>query len=511
MSNTLSGITQYVYPNTLDNLTLADQFDGQYVAIDGSSTMTGDLDMGLHNIKNLDTPTTNDEATNKLYVDTADNLRVLKSGDTMTGNLINTNGVNTFSTLSNNSLALSTGTSPLLLTTYTQQQITASTTSGTGNVFYNIDFSGPGINALRLFRGTTTSFPRINIHRGDNSLSIPIQLNPQGISYINGLSGDTCRLVIGNTALLNGSDLLSIYGNVSCNSVPTLSAHLTRKDYVDLRVLKSGDTMSGTLDMGNNYITNVLNPINAQDVATKNYIDNGFVNLSGVQIITGTKYFISSVGSIPNIIISRNNNISNVAQLQHQSSNDISYYTGTQSGTENYSIKVSQKFQPDKTLLELNYNTTTQASYIDAKTQQIKNVVDPTNAQDVATKNYVDTTFTTITNAYYLYSILTPTYTYNNETNLSLDTAGVGFTLNFNALNTYTDGKNFTLMYRNTGIFLVTMTITLTGSNNYFSDGVSTTKTFMMASGTQKMFKGVINGFITGTNDYLFLSEMTLL
>lgn len=46
------------------------------------------------------------------------------------------------------------------------------------------------------------------------------------------------------------------------------------KNYVDTTtVASSGDSMSGTLSMGSNFITNLLNPVNPQDAATKNYVD----------------------------------------------------------------------------------------------------------------------------------------------------------------------------------------------------------------------------------------------
>jgi hypothetical protein len=38
----------------------------------------------------------------------------------------------------------------------------------------------------------------------------------------------------------------------------------------------SGDSMSGNLSMGNRYITNLLNPVNPQDLATKAYVDAKF-------------------------------------------------------------------------------------------------------------------------------------------------------------------------------------------------------------------------------------------
>jgi hypothetical protein len=55
-------------------------------------------------------------------------------------------------------------------------------------------------------------------------------------------------------------------------------------NFSDTVVLKSGSTMSGALAMGTNKITGLGDPTNAQDAATKNYIDTAVIapgNLTG--------------------------------------------------------------------------------------------------------------------------------------------------------------------------------------------------------------------------------------
>ena len=66
-------------------------------------------------------------------------------------------------------------------------------------------------------------------------------------------------------------------------------------NFADTVVLKTGSTMSGALAMGTNKITGLGDPTNAQDAATKNYIDTVVLapsNLTGV---------ITSVGNVTSI------------------------------------------------------------------------------------------------------------------------------------------------------------------------------------------------------------------
>jgi len=72
---------------------------------------------------------------------------------------------------------------------------------------------------------------------------------------------------------------------------PTHLQDAATKIYVDtndnLRMLKAGDTMSGTLNMNNNSITNLSNPQNSGDAVNKSYID-ARLNNSGLLInLTG--------------------------------------------------------------------------------------------------------------------------------------------------------------------------------------------------------------------------------
>ena len=54
---------------------------------------------------------------------------------------------------------------------------------------------------------------------------------------------------------------------------------------IDGYLLKSGDTMSGVLNMDNNYIANVKDPASDKDAANRRYVKNNFISLFGTNIV----------------------------------------------------------------------------------------------------------------------------------------------------------------------------------------------------------------------------------
>jgi len=106
----------------------------------------------------------------------------------------------------------------------------------------------------------------------------------------------------GNNVVKFGNNLtdarINFYQDVilNSNSITNVKDPINLKDaatknYVDvndnLRILKAGDTMSGTLNMNNNSITNLSNPQNNGDAVNKSYVD-ARLNNSGLLInLTG--------------------------------------------------------------------------------------------------------------------------------------------------------------------------------------------------------------------------------
>jgi len=72
---------------------------------------------------------------------------------------------------------------------------------------------------------------------------------------------------------------------------PTNLQDAATKHYADtndnLRMLKAGDTMSGTLNMNNNSVTNLTNLQNSGDAVNKSYVDARLNNSGSLINLTG--------------------------------------------------------------------------------------------------------------------------------------------------------------------------------------------------------------------------------
>jgi len=114
----------------------------------------------------------------------------------------------------------------------------------------------------------------------------------------------------------------------------------------DLSALElSGGTMSGAINMGTNYITDILDPANPQDAATRAYVD-------------------AAPGAVTSV-----NSQDGIVSLSAANVGALDITGGTMAGD------------------------------IDMDTHTISNVVDPSLAQDAATMNYVDTEITSAVSA----------------------------------------------------------------------------------------------------------------
>jgi len=128
-----------------------------YLALSGG-TMTGAIAMGTNKITGLGTPTANEDAATKLYVDTADALKLNLSGGTLTGNLLftdNTYDIGASGATRPRNIFLSNNATIGGAITVTSD----STFSSTGALKISVGTTGqrPGSSAVGMLRYNTTT------------------------------------------------------------------------------------------------------------------------------------------------------------------------------------------------------------------------------------------------------------------------------------------------------------------------------------------------------------------
>ena len=182
----------------------------------------------------------------------------------------------------------------------------------------------------------------------------------------------TALLDIGNQSLTNVSDPANAQDAATKNYVDNTTAAaidaITLTGFVDGTTSSSVITTTrgatclltnipagGNVDMGDFRITDLLNPVNPQDAATKDYVDSigggGSITLTGAVTGSGTGTIVTTLTPITTSQISNFN-------------------------TSVLAFRLDEFAAP--------------TSAVSMNSQKITNVLNPTAAQDVATKDYVD-------------------------------------------------------------------------------------------------------------------------
>ena len=229
------------------------------------------------------------------------------------------------------------------------------------------------------------------------------------------ISGD---LTVGGTSSFDGQLDMNNAKIVNLGT-PTNSADATTKAYVDSVIpdvtgfLKTdgSNSMSASLDAGTNKVINVVDPAAAQDAATKNYVDTTVPSISGLLKIDGSNAMTASLDAgsnkiknvtsgtsssdavnlsqLTSVISSVNTNTANIAtNATNIATNTSNIATNTNNISTNTS-NITANTTDIAGCLKLD-GTNAMTGDLDAGTNKIINVVDPTSNQDAATKKYVD-------------------------------------------------------------------------------------------------------------------------
>jgi len=281
------------------------QFDGK-VSKTGD-VMTGSLDMASNKITSTYTPMANVDLTNKEYVDakvsTASGStnasldgKVDKAGDVMSGAL---------------DMGVSKVTSsyvPLVdvdLTNkrYVDAEITTVTASAATVSSNKVDKAGDtmtGMLNMGSNKVTSSYVPNIDIDL-TNKLYVDSEIT--AVTLASGAGAATKVDKSGDT-MTGALEMGTNY--VATTAAPSAGSHLTNKDYVDgeistvaasattlstNKVDKSGDTMTGTLNMGVNQITSTFEPVDNGDVTNKLYVDTAISNYAKLDKTINSEIF----------------------------------------------------------------------------------------------------------------------------------------------------------------------------------------------------------------------------
>ena len=216
--------------------------NSRFLRVDGTNKMNANLNVGDKYIYNLLDPSGNQDASTKFYTDTADNLRLLKSGGIMTG-ILDLSG--------NRIIKLATGVddtdciNKLQMVNADNLRLLKSGDTMTGN----LDMSGNNIININNLASKTSTYLHLLL-----GSTIIMQLTPEQVVFktpilINGIASGLTGIYMAGTKI----------ANLSNGTNPQDAINKQQMDDADnLRLKLDGSTpMTNNLDMSGNMISNL--------------------------------------------------------------------------------------------------------------------------------------------------------------------------------------------------------------------------------------------------------------
>ncbi|WP_421808923.1 beta strand repeat-containing protein [Flagellimonas sp.] len=204
----------------------------------------------------------------------------------------------------------------------------------------------------------------------------------------------TANAADGSETIVNGGTDISVSGSGTTGDPYVVNNTFTE---VDGSITNEIQDLASVLGEGNSAgtsITNVTDPTNAQDAATKNYVDSQITanaaDGSETIVNAGTDISVSGSGTTgdPYVV---NNTFTEVDGSVTNEINTRFEVSGAnleiEDGNGTLQVPLANLGSDDQTLSEV-------LSEGNSAGTSITNVTDPTNAQDAATKNYVDSQIT---------------------------------------------------------------------------------------------------------------------